>query len=115
MFLCLLAILAPITTPENFLRSPLADLDQLIEGTEAQLRMEKELHELMTLYLSLRHDYLKDEENRELLRKTARAAYQALEIIKAEKLGYLFSQEFLSELSLFAKLGAKPSLPRFAP
>jgi hypothetical protein len=55
---------------------------------------------------------LKDIANRQLLVRAAAAAKKSLDIIKEEKLTSLFDSSFLSEMTLFAKLASKPSIPK---
>lgn len=110
---CLLAAIGPSVGDSIPLKeSPLRDLDALIESTERVCSKQKSLKEQLEAYLLLHDAYVKDIDNRELLIRTAVSAKKALEIIKEERLSTLFEASFLSEMTLFAKLAAKPSIPK---
>lgn len=87
-------------------------LDDLIEATQQSLQQQKELRELLQKYLSLREQYLKNTENAEVLFQAARTAFRAMNIIQENHLAQTFDSEFLSELSLFAKVGGKQGIPK---
>lgn len=89
----------------------LSDLDLLIESTKELLQNQEELRLKLNTYIELKSAYLKDMENRELLKKTARLAKSSLDIIKENKLTPLFEPDFISEMTLFAKLATTPSIP----
>lgn len=108
--LCLSATLMGASTPLQ--ETPLNELDALIASTEELVQKQKTLRDDLQVYISLRDVYLKDPKNKELLLKTARIAQQSLERIKNEKLTSLFDQGFISEMTLFAKLAGKPSIPK---
>lgn len=92
--------------------APLAELELLIGSTENLVKKQKAVKELLEHYLSLHDAYLKEMENKELLLKCAKIASEALERIKQERLSPLFEPSFLSEMTLFAKLASKPSIPK---
>jgi hypothetical protein len=113
MSLCLLATLTlEAGAPPTLQKTALDELQVLINSTEALVQKQKALLQLLQEYLNLHDAYLKDTENRELLLKTAKIASQALETIKKERLSYLFEPSFLSEMTLFAKLAGRPSIPK---
>lgn len=93
-------------------QDPLAELDLLIVSTEDLSLKQKTVRSALTEYIYLRDIYLKDMENREILLKTAIFARSALKTIKEEKLTPLFEPDFISEMTLFAKLAANPTLPK---
>jgi hypothetical protein len=90
---------------------PLTELDDLILATEKLLANQKALHQELEAYLKLRADAVNDLDNKELILKTAKAAKSSLDIIKEEHLSHLFSNSFLSEMTLFAKLAGRPRIP----
>jgi hypothetical protein len=91
--------------------SPLQELNDLIISTEQLVHNQKTLLRLLQDYLALRADYLEETNNRELLLKTAKVANQALDIIKKDRFSSLFEPSFISEMTLFAKLAARPAIP----
>ena len=90
----------------------LSELNALIQSTEELVAKQKALKAILTDYLVVHDSYLLDMENRELLVKTAKLAKRALDLIKQERLTPLFNPDFLSEMTLFAKVVAKPTLPQ---
>lgn len=91
---------------------PYAELDALIASTERIVASQKSLRDDLKKYAELHAQYLKDMDNRELLLKTAKVAQSALERIKQDRLGSLFDPNYLSEMTLFAKIAARPTLPK---
>lgn len=87
-------------------------LSPLIASTERLLQRQKELKILLEKYQGLHARYLNDMEDRALALETGKTAQETLERIKEDKLTYLFDPSFLSEMTLFAKLAAKPSIPK---
>lgn len=87
-------------------------LTPLISSTERLLQRQKDLKTLLEKYQSLHARYMNDMEDRALALETGKSAQEALERIKEDKLTYLFDPSFLSEMTLFAKLAAKPSIPK---
>jgi hypothetical protein len=112
-FFCLLAAMGPAVGDTVPLKdAPLAQLEALIESTEGVVDKQKSLKHQLEAYLLLHDAYLKDIDNRQLLVRAAAAAKKSLDIIKEEKLTSLFDSSFLSEMTLFAKLASKPSIPK---
>jgi hypothetical protein len=94
---------------------PWEELDQLILSTEKQLHKEKKLKEHLEGYWKWHEVYLQNIDDRELAYKCGEYAYKALEIIGHERLAPYFDPAFISELTLFAKLKSKPSIPKIVP
>lgn len=94
---------------------PWEELDHLILSTEKQLTREKALKEHLIEYWKWHEVYLQNTDDRELAHKCGGYAYEALEIIKNERLAPYFDPAFISEMTLFAKLKAKPSIPKTTP
>lgn len=90
--------------------NPTNELNLLIDSTKELLKKQETLKAVIDEYLKLQADALKDPNNRPLLQKTAKIAENALEIIREERLNYLFDTAFISELTLFAKIAKKPSI-----
>lgn len=86
-------------------------LDRLIEATQQSLDSQKSLRLLIKQYQELQTLYLQDTDNNELLLKVAKIAYNISESIKINHLDHSFDPEFLSELSLFAKVASKRGIP----
>jgi hypothetical protein len=91
---------------------PLTELEDLIQSTEKLLAKQKTLYQELASYLTLRAEAVNDLDNKELVLKTAKAAKNALDIIKEEHLSHLFTNPFLSEMTLFAKLAGRPRIPQ---
>jgi hypothetical protein len=87
-------------------------LENLIGATEKHLQEQKELREQAHEYLALRADYLKNDQDKELLFKVAKKAYRVLDLIKENHLEQTFETSFLSELTLFAKFANKGGIPK---
>lgn len=92
--------------------SPAAPIDPLIAATTKLLEKQKQLKSLLEKYGELHTRYLKNIDDRALAMQIGKTAQEALEIIKEEKLNYLFDPSAISEMTLFAKLAAKPSIPK---
>lgn len=107
-FIALFSTALLCATPKEF---ALKDLDNLIDSTEALVEKQKNLRAKVEEYLSLHDEYLLDMENKELLIQTANSAKKILEMIKKEKMASLFDPSFISEMTLFAKLSKRPSIP----
>ena len=82
-------------------------VDALIQATEENLIHEKELKGLLHTYLSLQQEALKNPDDNALLLKVARAACPLLRVIQQNYYSYLFSHDFMKELTLFAQVGQK--------
>jgi hypothetical protein len=91
--------------------SELVTMDKLIGSTQKLLENQQALRSSIKQFQELQTVYLTDTENKELLLKVAKIALRVSDEIKEIHLEYAFSQEFLSEVSLFAKLAAKRSVP----
>lgn len=109
--LLVLIVFALEASPPTLKETPFEELEVLISSTEKLVEKQKSLLKQLQEYLTLHDAYLQDTENRELLLRTAKKAQQALDQIKAERLSYLFSTNFISEMTLFAKLAGRPSIP----
>lgn len=108
--LLLLAVLPLQALP--YRESPAAPIDPLIAATTKLLEKQKQLKALLEKYGELHSRYLKNIDDRALAMQIGKTAQEALEIIKEEKLNYLFEPSEISEMTLFAKLAAKPSIPK---
>lgn len=86
-------------------------LDRLIESTQTTLENQLALRDMIKQYQELREIYIQDTENTELLLRVAKLSYLVSESIKENHLDHAFDPEFLSELSLFAKLASKRGIP----
>ncbi len=87
-------------------------LTPLIQSTERLLQRQKDLKLLLEKYDKLHQNYMKDIDNRALALETGQVAQEALDKIKEDKLNYLFDPAYISEMTLFAKLASKPSIPK---
>ncbi len=96
---------------EKMVANELSILDNLIEVSEQNVETQKKLRDLIKKYQQLQSQYLQDEQNKEVLYKLVRVAYQASEIIKENHLSQVFDPDFLSELNLLAQIGQKRGIP----
>lgn len=92
--------------------SPSEAMTPVIASTEKLLQRQKELKTLLEKYQALNAQYLNHMDDRALALETGKTAHEALERIKEDKLVYLFDPSLISEMTLFAKLAAKPSIPK---
>jgi len=90
----------------------LAGLENLIAATQNSLNEQLALHELIQNYLREQARFLETPNNKDQLLKTARLARRTLETIKEQHLMQVFDAKFISELTLFAKIAKKPSIPK---
>lgn len=110
--LCLLPLLLCGEITHPLAEEPLTELGDLIQATEKLVAKQKTLYQELETYLALKTEAVKDLDNKELILKTAKAAKNALDIIKEEHLSHLFTSAFLSEMTLFAKLAGRPRIPQ---
>ena len=92
--------------------SPADAMTPVIASTERLLQRQKELKALLEKYQTLNSQYLNHMDDRALALETGKTAQEALERIKEDKLLYLFDPSLISEMTLFAKLAAKPAIPK---
>lgn len=110
-FILLLLAISPLQALP-YRESPAAPIDPLIAATTRLLEKQKQLKALLEKYGELHARYLKNIDDRAMAMQIGKTAQEALEIIKEEKLTYLFEPTEISEMTLFAKLAAKPSIPK---
>lgn len=89
----------------------LQNLENLISLTLQNLEELQGLKSSIMDFKKLQSQYLDQPQNKELLLRTGNTAKRILEQIKNLHLIHIFDAKFLSELSLFAKMVKKPSLP----
>lgn len=112
MHVRILFCLLPLFSAFGFQQDPIVELSLLISSTEDLVAKQKTLRTLLSEYTLLHDAYLLDMDNKALLLKTARVAKKVQTIIKDEKMTPLFESSFLSELTLFAKMAANPTIPK---
>lgn len=111
-FLPLILLLSVNLNADPLKDNPLTELEDLIQSTEKLVAKQKTLLQELQTYLDLHDQAVIHLDNKELILKTAKAAQNALEIIKEEHLSHLFPAPFLSEMTLFAKLSGRPRIPQ---
>lgn len=87
-------------------------LNNIISLTKENLQNEMKLREQVILYRDLYDQYIENKKNRNLLAKVVLAAYDVEKTLAQTHLQHAFSQDFLRELSLFATVAKKRSIPR---
>ena len=91
---------------------PFVMLDRTMEATQKSLQAQRALRDQLQDYNQLMARYEQDSENKELLFKVIKSAHKTERLIEKSHLEYLFSAEFLSEISLFSKVAQKQGIPR---
>lgn len=102
----------PPSGDAKLLVNELAMLDSLIEVTESNVKKQKALREEVILYQKELEVYLKNSSNKDIVLKMARRASRLLEQIKCLHLIEAFEPDFISELTLFAQIAQKRSIPK---
>lgn len=92
--------------------SDLESLENLIFVTEQNLSELKTLKEEILNYQSVLKKLLTSPNSEEMQFQTGIAAKKILDKIKKNHLMHTFEPRFISEISLYAKLGKKPSLQK---
>jgi hypothetical protein len=87
-------------------------IDQLISATEAQIRMEKDLKEMMVQYKKLREEFELGNQTKAQASRLVRTARQISETITANHLEHLFAKDYLDELTFFSSIAGKTSVAR---
>jgi hypothetical protein len=85
----------------------LARLDHLIEATTKSLDNQRKLREILIEYKQVEKLYLKNPEDKNLLFRFIKMAYQLLNSIKDNHLEHTFSPEFINELTLLSQIANK--------
>lgn len=104
--------LPPPSGDAKLVINELGMLDSLIEVTERNLQRQKELRKEVLLYQEDLALYLKHSSDKDVVLKVAKRARRLLEGIKNLHLIEAFEPDFISELTLFAQIAQKRSVPK---
>lgn len=99
----------PKISTAQAVKNELGQLDDVIAATQRSLEQQKKLKDLLVKYQEAQRDYLKNENDVELLYRMIKLAHRAMASIQENHLTYTFNQEFLNELNLFAQMANKRS------
>jgi hypothetical protein len=89
----------------------IARLDQLITGTEQQLRKEKQLRELLLEYKKAESAAIKNPHDSDKLAKLVTLAKKAHEAITDTALDDYFTPQFLEELKKLSQISERKNVP----
>lgn len=100
----------------GFISSVQADeaVDQLqlmIEASKRTVEAQQSLLQKTEEYLKLLDQLSADSQNKQLAFQMVQKASRLKQQIDEERMSQAYSEEFLKELSFFAKMGNKPGLP----
>lgn len=98
--------------PKELLCSQISMLDDLITMTERSLNGEKQIKTLIIDYQKIQEQYLKNQNDKDLVVKMVRMAHRILIAIQENHLTQQFDPDFISELTLFSKIAAKKGIPK---
>lgn len=101
-----------LVEPSPLVANELAMLDSLISATKHNLETQKKLRSQIIEYQKAQAAYIMNPDDRDQLVKVIKQAYTVLETIKNNHLSQSFSQEFISELTLFAQVATKKGIPK---
>lgn len=87
-------------------------VEGLIKLSERTVETQKNLRTLLIDYQKENKNYVEHPDDKEALFKTAKLALRVSQVIQENHLEHLFTQEFMSELNLFAQIGKKMGIPR---
>lgn len=86
-------------------------LNNLIDVTKKNLDNQIQLKALLVDYIQIKDQYMQNTDDKQLSYRMVQKAYVLLDKIKEDYLTQLFDQEFMSELTFFASIGAKWNNP----
>lgn len=87
-------------------------VEGLIKLSECNVETQKNLRALILDYQTANANYIQNPDDRDSLLKTAKLALRTSQIIQDNHLEHLFTQEFMSELNLFAQIAKKMGIPK---
>lgn len=87
-------------------------VEGLIKLSERNVETQKTLRTLIIDYQVANINYIQNPDDKDVLLKTAKLALRTSQIIQENHLEHLFTQEFMSELNLFAQIAKKMGIPR---
>lgn len=105
-FLLLFCSAAPVLSSE-----PLEELQLMIAATEQTLAVQKTLVEKTSTYLKSMEALENNSQSKQLAYQLVKAANSLKKTIDEERMSQAYGEDFLKELSFFAKMGNKPGLP----
>lgn len=111
-FSCCISLESSIKAINTKPGNELEGLENLISLTEQNLKELVSLKNSIFEYQKQQNLFLDHPNNKELLLQTGKAAKTVLETIKEHHLTHVFDAKFISELSLFAKMVKKPTIPK---
>lgn len=86
-------------------------LSNLIDVTKKNLENQIQLKSLLVEYIQIKDQYMQNTDDKQLSYRMVQKAFILLDKIKEDYLTQLFDQEFISELTFFASIGAKWNNP----
>lgn len=104
--------LPPAQLPGGEGEGSLTTLDRLIAATEQTLSAEKQIRQMVVEYNTTKVQYLQNQQNRELIVRMVKMAKSLLDAIQMNYLSDAFDTEFMQELSFFAQIASKKTLPK---
>jgi hypothetical protein len=124
--LCVSALYAshevhPVIVPQSSLMQtalPLSEedevlaIDRLITATKEQLALQVRLKELMVDFKKQKETFIQGEQTKQHAGRMVRTARSILEIISDQHLQYLFSVDYMQELSMFSSIAGKNGIKR---
>lgn len=87
-------------------------IQRLIDGTTAQLEIQKQLKGMMLDFKNLREEFTQGNQTKSHTGRMVRMARQIYEVITAHHLEHLFAKDYLEELSFFSSIAGKTAISR---
>lgn len=104
--------LPEIVEREDSIENEIKTLDNLIEISQKNLENQRALKSMIVDYKKIQEQFLRNDQDKELMFRMVRQAHRVLETIKENHLTHLFRKEFLSELTLFSQIAVKKGIPK---
>ncbi len=87
-------------------------IDRLIKSTKEQLVLQERLKEQMVQFKQQKDLFMQGEQTKRHAGVMVRTAREILEVITEQHLQYLFSTEYIEELTLFSSIAGKNGIKR---
>jgi len=110
---CAIAPTPPLSAAQavNSVSPEIATLDNLIQITEQSLHNQQGLKKLMQEYQVVHDKIMQNPDNKEELFQMIKLAQRLLNSIKENHLANAFSQDFISELTVYSQIASKKGIP----
>lgn len=102
----------PMQLPGGEGEVSLTTLDRLIAATEQTLSAEKQIRQMVVEYSATKVQHLQNRQSRERIVRMVKMAKSLLDAIQTNYLSDAFDTEFMQELSFFAQIASKKTLPK---